>query len=204
LNGVLLVRFASDSYQPFVKTVPFSFSDFLGNIGGFMGLLAGISILSIVEIFYHITAIKLTKQAQQVHPAEQENRQTAWANEDHLLFQLMKYFSKFIKTSDMHGMNYTQDQTIGKAGRIFWTLLVLLSLTICSVLVIDMNRGAEQSPIATRIDSQMWTLDDVSEEFFHLLIKKRILSSFLADSVSSRDDWTKIKLRQILEGQIMF
>jgi Amiloride-sensitive sodium channel len=129
-----------------------------------MGLLAGVSILSIVEIFYHIAANKLRKQTQQVHPAEQANRQTSWADEDHLLFQVMKYFAKFIKTSDMHGMNYTQDQTIGKAGRIFWSFLVVLSLTICSVLVIDMNRRAEKSPIVTRIDSQMWTLDDVSEK----------------------------------------
>jgi Amiloride-sensitive sodium channel len=135
-----------------------------------MGLLAGVSILSIVEIFYHIAAIKLGKQSQQVHPLEQENRQTAWADEDHLLLQLMKYFAKFIKSSDMHGMNYTQDQTIGRAGRIFWSLLVVLSLTICSVLVIDMNRHAEKSPIVTRIDPQMWTLDDVSEETFHSLI----------------------------------
>jgi Amiloride-sensitive sodium channel len=131
-----------------------------------MGLLAGVSILSIVEIIYHIAAIKLRKQAQQVHPVNQASRQTAWVNEDHLLLQLMKYFAKFIKTSDMHGMNYTQDQTIGKAGRIFWSFLVVLSLTICSVLVIDMNRGAEQSPIVTRIDSQMWTLDDVSKKLF--------------------------------------
>jgi hypothetical protein len=131
-----------------------------------MGLLAGISTLSIVEIFYHIAAIKLRKQAQQVHPLEQAHRSTAWVNEDHLLFQLMKYFGKFNKASDMLGLSYTQDQTIGKAGRIFWSFLVVLSLTICSVLVIDMNRHAEKSPIVTQIDPQMWTLDDVSEKLF--------------------------------------
>jgi Amiloride-sensitive sodium channel len=82
-----------------------------------------------------------------------------------LLLQLVKYFAKFIKTSDMHGMNYTQDQTIEKVGRVFWALLVLLSLTICTVLVIDMNRHAEKSPISTRIDPKMRTLDDVSKNF---------------------------------------
>jgi Amiloride-sensitive sodium channel len=163
-RSLVFVNFASDSYQSFVKVQPFDLTYFLSNIGGFMGLLAGVSILSIVEIFYHIVTIKLSKQAQQIHPTEQANRLTAWANKEHLLFQLMKYFAKFIKSSDMHGMKYTQDQTIGKAGRIFWSLLVVLSVTICSVLVIDMNRHAERSPIATRIDPQMWTLDDVSEE----------------------------------------
>jgi Amiloride-sensitive sodium channel len=162
----IFTNFASDSYQPFVKMCPFLFPNFLSNIGGFMGLLAGISILSIFEIFYHIAAIQFRKETQQVHPVEQEIRQTAWANDEHLLLQFMKYFAKFVKTSDMHGMNYTQDKTTGKAGRIFWALLVVLSLIICSVLVIDMNRNAEKSPIVTRIDSQMWTLDDVSEKFF--------------------------------------
>jgi Amiloride-sensitive sodium channel len=144
-----------------------------------MGLLAGISILSIVEIFYYVAAIKLRKQAQQVHPVEQANRQTAWANEDHLLLQLMRYFAKFIKTSDMHGMKYTQDKTISKAGRFFWTILVLFSLTVCSVLVIDMNQSAEKSPIVTRIDPQMWTLDDVSEKTLHSPITKQNMQFFL-------------------------
>jgi Amiloride-sensitive sodium channel len=70
------MKFARDSYQPFVKVVPFSFSDFLSNVGGFMGLLAGVSILSIVEIFYHFAAFKLRKQTRQFHPVGQTNQQT--------------------------------------------------------------------------------------------------------------------------------
>jgi Amiloride-sensitive sodium channel len=190
------VKFASDSYQPFVKTVPHSFSDFLSNVGGFMGLLAGISILSVVEVVYYIATIKLGYQRQQVHPVT--NRQTAWADEEHLLFQLMRYFSKFIKTSDMHGMKYTQDQTIGKAGRYFWTVLVLLSLTVCSALVIEMNQSAEKSPIVTRIDPQMWTIDDVSKKSI-IHGHKREFHNFYADSVSGRDNRTKNGLLQILD-----
>jgi hypothetical protein len=165
-----------------------------------MGLLVGISILSIVEIFYHIVAIKLRKLAQQVHPVDRANQQIAWADEEHLLLQLMKYFTRYMEASDMLGMSYSQDQTIGKAGRIFWGFLVVLSLTICSVLVIDMNQSAEESPIVTRIDPQMWTLDDVSEKLF---IFDQILRNFFADPISSRDDWTEIRLRQILERQKM-
>lgn len=188
------MNFASESYQPFVKIIPLTRSDFLSNVGGFLGLLVGISILSIFEILYHIAAIKL-KNKQQVHPVGQRSTLTAWAVEEHPLFQLMKYSTNYLKASDMLGMGYMQNQTIGRAGRFFWALLVILSLTICTILVIDLNHHAEKSPIITRIDSKMQTLDEVSKKF-SIYGESRSLN-ILADSVSSSFDWTESRLRQI-------
>lgn len=157
---VLYVQIASDSYQPFEKISSFTFFDFLGNIGGFMGLLAGISLLSVVEIFYHVAAFNIKVSKNTVHPLVQSNRRIAWANENHVLFQLMRYFNEFVKSSDIHGLKYTQSQETGKFSRIFWSTLVLLSLMICFATVSNVYRQ-DKSPLVTRIDPTIWTLDDV-------------------------------------------
>jgi Amiloride-sensitive sodium channel len=157
------VNFVSDSFQPFVKMSALTFVDFLSNVGGFMGLLAGISIISIIELFYHVADVKFNKKNLQVHPIAnaQENRRVVRANKKHVLFQLIKYSFKFSKISDMHGLRYTQDQNLGRLGRIFWTVVVISSFVLCYFLVNNLYQHAEKSPVVTRIDSQMWTLNDV-------------------------------------------
>jgi Amiloride-sensitive sodium channel len=139
-------------------------ADFLSNVGGFMGLLAGISVLSIVEIFYHALR-QLQRNNRKVHPSIEPNvmRQNREIRKDHALYHIFKYFVEFTKTSDLHGLPYVTDQRQGRWGRIFWAFVVLLSLVFCLILIRDINQQAEKSPVATMIDARMWTLDDVSE-----------------------------------------
>jgi Amiloride-sensitive sodium channel len=162
----MFIHFASNFFLPHVKVESFPFSNFLSNVGGFMGLLAGVSVLSIVEVFYHVV-IQFGSESQKVHPLVQANeaRRIVRANEDHALYQFSKYFFEFIKSSNMHGLYYTQDRSQTKCGKIFWSLLVSLSIAICSVLIVDIYKHAEKSPVTMSIDSQVWTLDDVSELF---------------------------------------
>lgn len=115
-----------------------------------MGLLAGISILSVVEIFYHLVQFRSKKI--KIEPELQAYARTAWLNEDHSLVHLGNYIVNFFKTSDMHGARYTQDRTLGAVSRIFWALLLLSSITLCGIIVGDMIRHAEKSPVATRIE----------------------------------------------------
>jgi Amiloride-sensitive sodium channel len=159
----MYIHFASNFFLPHVKVESFPFSSFLSNVGGFMGLLAGVSVLSIVEVFYHVV-IQFGSNHQKVHPLVQANepRRIARANEDHALYKFSQYLFEFIRSSSMHGLHYTQDRSQNKCGKIFWSLLVSLSIAICSVLIVDIYKHAEKSPVTTSIDSQLLTLDDVS------------------------------------------
>lgn len=127
-----------------------------------MGLLAGVSVLSVVEVFYHF-AHECNKRKSKVHPESQLNNVRRVVNEYHALYQLSMFFAEFVKISDMHGIRFTNDSSHTRCGRIFWTVLVILSIATCSFLVIDMYMHAEKSPVAVRIDPELWTLDEVRQ-----------------------------------------
>jgi Amiloride-sensitive sodium channel len=158
---IFAINLIIDAYYPFVKVQSLTFADFLSNVGGFMGLLAGISVHSFVEFFYHaMKDIKLNKK--RVHCSVDQPMQPEIPKRKHALYELMKYFVKFLKNSDMHGLPYITDKTQSRRGRVFWAVLVLLSFGFCLVMIRDLSELADRSPLATRIDSQIWTQDDVS------------------------------------------
>jgi Amiloride-sensitive sodium channel len=162
---VFTIDLVNDAYYPLVKVQSLTFADFLSNVGGFMGLLAGISVLSFVEFFYHaMKQIKSNKK--RVHSSVDQQMQTEISKRKHALYELMKYFVKFLKNSDMHGLPYITDTTQSRRGRVFWAVLVLLSFGFCSLMIRDLSELADRSPVATRIDSQIWTQDDVSSSFW--------------------------------------
>lgn len=156
---MLYVNFASDFFQPFIMVQSLTFPDFLSNLGGILGLVAGISVMSIVEIFYHILIMQKTNN--KVHFFT-DNTATNQTFENHALFHLMKHFVAFVKISDMHGFPYITDTKQNRWSRIFWAVLVVVSFGICIILIRDIYQQAERSPVATRIDTKLWTLDDVS------------------------------------------
>lgn len=48
----ITLKFNDDTYLPLVRRIAFTFSDFLCQAGGLLGLYAGISVLSIIELGY--------------------------------------------------------------------------------------------------------------------------------------------------------
>ena len=159
----IVSSFARETFQPLIMVQPLTIFDFLSNVGGFMGLLAGTSVLSVIEVFYHVVHRYRLKPTA-IHPImdfASAARRVAWVNENHALFQMSKYCGEFIKASDIHGLNYTRDRRQSRCGRIFWSILVSLSLLACLVLVFDIYQNAEKSPVATSIDSKVLTLDEV-------------------------------------------
>jgi Amiloride-sensitive sodium channel len=149
------VRLATFSIHPLVKVYSFTFSDFLSKIGGFMGLLAGISVLSIVEFFY--LAVVFWKKDKKVQPASRP-RKVAW-DQTHALYLLTKYYANFLETSGIHGLHYLKDQR--RLGKCFWAFLIVTSIIFCSVLISDIYEHSEKSPVRTTIDDKLWTLEDV-------------------------------------------
>lgn len=129
-----------------------------------MSLLAGISVLSVIEVCYQI--VKLHTGKTNVNFITVGGNQTSRTDENHALYLWSKYFGEFIKKSDIHGLGYTQNQS--KYGKIFWTILVLLSAAVSSIFILDIQKHAETSPVLTKIDSKIWTLDDVSHFGFSL------------------------------------
>jgi hypothetical protein len=49
------IKFREKEFFPYRKFLRFNFFDFLSTVGGLLGLFAGISFLSLIEIFYFFT-----------------------------------------------------------------------------------------------------------------------------------------------------
>lgn len=56
----LSFQFEGEDFYPLRRTRQFTFVDFLSNVGGLLGLFAGISVLSLFECFYFFTSRVLT------------------------------------------------------------------------------------------------------------------------------------------------
>jgi Amiloride-sensitive sodium channel len=164
-------RFAKGKFQPHIKVELFTYLDFLSYLGGMMGLLAGISLLSIFEIIYHVARLLQAEPNRVQNSVITDATRVAWRNENHALYQFTKYSKEFLKKSSIHGVHYmTQDH--GKCGRIVWMILVALSVLICSVFIKTFIEQAEKSPVAIAVDSNLRSLDDVrvSDNSEHCLI----------------------------------
>ena len=56
---VINIFFPNPFVKRMIRDVMITTIDFIGNVGGLMGLCMGFSILSLAEIFYHILATTL-------------------------------------------------------------------------------------------------------------------------------------------------
>lgn len=163
------IGFEEVFFFPNQKDFAFTLSAFLGNIGGIMGLLAGVSVLSLVETFHHFLSPCVRRffksfKATKVYPIKSaaDQQQKMSANEDHTLYQFLKYVIKFFRVSDIHGVRYTIDQNQKKHERVFWALIVFGSVVACFWLIQDVFKHSEKVPVVTGIDTNVWSVENVS------------------------------------------
>lgn len=127
-------------------------------MGGILGLIAGASVLSIVELCFHLlpcgSAVQQTQN--RVHPS---STKTFFVMKK--FAQALNYFVEFSKITDVDGMRYTNDKNQNLCSKIFWTAAIIFSSLICCAIIIDTYNHAEKSPVAIRIDQKIWSIDDV-------------------------------------------
>lgn len=133
-----------------------------------MGLLAGVSILSVVEFVYHLFSkscdkVKNLHKLKMVSPTSEKVavEQGTLPNTDHALYHLTKYFNDFMNISDIHGVRYTTDKNLSTLSRIFWTVTVVGSLVACSLLIRDSYRHNELNPVLVKVDTKTWNSNEI-------------------------------------------
>lgn len=137
-----------------------------------MGLFAGISVISIIEVVFQffLTASKqvvLKIQRNKVYDIEPmqkprpQNLLKALVNHDHVLYQFVVFLHKFVNRSDIHGLHYITDKNNKGVERILWAIIVLTSTVFCSMIIFDAVRNSEISPFEFGIDEKLWNREDV-------------------------------------------
>lgn len=137
----------------------------MGAIGGVMGLIAGISVFSIIE--FPLTIIKsfqLTFCKSKVNPetdSGQKPPKKFLINRDHLFYHLSRTFSDFLKESSIHGVHYINEKASSLQMKVFWLLAVSASMTYCSILVHDSLLNLQSNSVIVALDEKMWNVEDV-------------------------------------------
>lgn len=191
MGCTLWIFYRDSSFYPLVKTQLASFSDFLGSVGGLLGLFAGVSMISIIEFLYFFIYKPILRtvlhRVHKIHPRNLikiESQTVPQINEQHVLYQLSAYFLEFLNRSTIHGVNFIADTEQNFYERIFWIIFVAFSITICYIMTIATYKHAELNPAVINIDERLWTIKDVC---FLLKLSRCIQqSNIFADSISSR------------------
>lgn len=143
----------------------------MASVGGLVGLIAGVSVISLVEFVYHFIVYLLSLRTSKklfvrVHPtiAERNAANVLPLNQDHAIYQCSKYFFEFTRESSIHGLLYTTNKDEKLTGRVFWAIVVLASTIACGFLIRDNLSHAELNPIVFGIDEKVWKVDEVNLE----------------------------------------
>ncbi|KAG5673243.1 hypothetical protein PVAND_003306 [Polypedilum vanderplanki] len=130
LNGMMQtnsnIMYKSVFFNKFIRKRQFNEIDFLSFVGGLLGLFAGFSALSFIEIFYWILRKILIKRTAIVHPlyTKQEGSVTM--------------FNNFLDNSSIHGVNYLNKNKL--FHKLFWTFFITLSLTLSALMIKNIKK----------------------------------------------------------------
>ncbi|KAG5679881.1 hypothetical protein PVAND_009418 [Polypedilum vanderplanki] len=120
----IYLKYKEASFPKFVRKQSFDFLTFLSFVGGLLGLFAGFSLLSAVELFYwffvRIFIRKCNRKTTIVHPINEEIKKEPNIVKD------------FFKNSSIHGLSYAIDTNL--IEKLFWTFFVTFSITSCILL----------------------------------------------------------------------
>lgn len=131
-----------------------------------MGLLAGISVFSIIEIV--VTIVKSFRFAvckSRVDPQVDQRpriQKKFLVNKKHIFYHLSKSFSELTKESNVHGVHYTSNKRLHVIERIFWFIIICVLLAFCSVLVLDSLSNLRSNSVIVTLDDKIWSVEDVS------------------------------------------
>jgi Amiloride-sensitive sodium channel len=121
--------------------------DFIANCGGLMGLCLGVSVLSFIEIVYFCTirlwfhkqgstVIIIVDEFQENLPGTHSYRKMAKA-----------FIIDYCNKTTIAGVKYLVESSLMLIERIWWALVILISLFACGSLIFNVLRRYEQSPV---------------------------------------------------------
>lgn len=103
------MSFKKDSINHFIHTPLYDLMDLLSYAGGYLGLIAGFSILSFVELIYWFTArafVRNFHRSTLVQPFVE-------SSEDQMHFISFEHITKnFLKNSSIHGLRYISNKNL--------------------------------------------------------------------------------------------
>lgn len=131
----LIIRFKENDVFTFIRKRQFTTVDFLSSCGGILGLFAGISVLSIVELFYYFT-IRIVINAWMdwkkckvipIKSTSVEELPNTKLKDTKSVFRMIQNYITFVfKESSIHGCIYIVDPLKSWLERYLAIILVFI------------------------------------------------------------------------------
>lgn len=162
----LSTRFGSKIFIPTIKQRAFGVSDYLGSIGGLMGLFAGMSVISLVEVAFFLIEATISKvlklrRRQITHEIIKVAPVNVTTNEKSVFSLCSSFFVTIMKKSDIHGLRYIVRKHKSAGARFFWLTIVLTSSVACFYQIFYTLKHSEMNPIEYEMDQKIWDVQDV-------------------------------------------
>ncbi|CAO1403765.1 unnamed protein product [Diamesa tonsa] len=157
----IIIKFQKNEFFSVIRKKQFSKTDFISYCGGILGLFAGISVLSFIELIYYFTirVVGDWKRSKVVPIANIESLQSFPKQAENKIMKTLKtYTLKYFKGTSIHGFNYSVDSTRSLFERFFWTAVIFVSSLACIYMFYELIDKIQSNPI----------VDNLSDEANHI------------------------------------
>lgn len=155
----------------------------MASVGGLLGLIAGLSAISFVELAFHLIRllIKIFSGGARVYPDDRQDnvlpsfrRRQFLVNRDHVPYKCSNFVMEYMKASSIHGFSYIINRRTSLIEKTFvWLSCVVASAVFCIIFIVDTVKNAELNPIIFKIDNKFWSVEKVSlkkEDYLRIVI----------------------------------
>jgi hypothetical protein len=146
------MHYKNSVFNQLIHKKQFNELDFLSFVGGILGLFAGFSALSFVELIYWFTIrvfvknfrVKVTKVNPEVEDTQNEPKTT----------KITDSFLSYFNESSVHGLNHIIELSkIGYKSSVFWTFFTTSAMTYCFHLILTAREKVPDSRVIAYDDN---------------------------------------------------
>jgi Amiloride-sensitive sodium channel len=123
--------------------------DFLANCGGLLGLSLGMSVLSLLEIVY-FCFIRFWFDRRKIRSKQTDNvkyfRNNRLKTSGYLNI-IQKLLTDYMRKTTVQGIKYVPRSNLTIFERIWWTIVVIISVFCCGSLINAVYKRYDESPV---------------------------------------------------------
>jgi Amiloride-sensitive sodium channel len=123
--------------------------DFLANCGGLLGLCLGMSVLSLLEIVY-FCFIRIWFDRRKIKSRQTENVNFSRKNRlktSRYLEIIQNLLTDYMGKTTVQGIKYAAWPDLTMFERIWWTIVVIISVFCCASLINAVYKRYDESPV---------------------------------------------------------
>lgn len=168
-----------NNFFPLVHQRQFTEIDFLSYIGGTLGLFAGFSILTFLELFFYFIfrpSVRWVREKCRSKVSSIENMQDKTESRKNnkklkkTALTTIRYFFSYMEECTLHGLNHATFKNLIAIERCFWLVAFVASMVICGLLLSEMREKYVNAPVTISFDGDMKSVKDVRIYVFYFLL----------------------------------